>query len=226
MAFLDTWLASFLTSGSISYLYYANRIFQLPLAIFAISLTVAIFPTIAKLIKSGDEKRANFQLKRGFWILIFLLSLSATGGIIFAKEIIWLLFERGAFDRSDTLSTASVLQIYMVGLLPFGLSKLFSLWLYSQQRQLEVAKIATWSLVGYGTTAYFLFDTFGIVGLATATTVSGTVNLIFLIKSFGFQKFLELFDRKILLIYTITIFYATALFYWIDGLIANYLKLI
>jgi len=55
MAFLDTWLASFLVSGSISYLYYANRVFQLPLALFAIALSVAIFPSIAKSISAGDD---------------------------------------------------------------------------------------------------------------------------------------------------------------------------
>jgi len=51
-AFLDTWLASFLSAGSISYLYYANRVFQLPLALFAIALSVGVFPKITKEIKN------------------------------------------------------------------------------------------------------------------------------------------------------------------------------
>ncbi|DAB30665.1 MAG TPA: murein biosynthesis integral membrane protein MurJ, partial [Sulfurimonas sp. UBA12504] len=57
-AFLDTFLASFLVTGSISYLYYANRIFQLPLALFAIATSIALFPRIARFLKNKDEEKA------------------------------------------------------------------------------------------------------------------------------------------------------------------------
>ena len=225
MAFLDTWLASFLVSGSISYLYYANRIFQLPLALFAIALSVAIFPTIAKLIKQNELNRAKAELKKGFWILLFLLSLSALGGVVFSKEIIWLLFERGAFSRADTISTAGVLQIYLIGLIPFGLSKLFSLWLYSQHKQLEAAKIATWALVGYSISAFLLFKSFGVVGLATATTVSGFISFFFLIKSFGWRSFLGLLDKRWLGVYIFSLAGAWLLFFYLHTLIIDYFKI-
>jgi putative peptidoglycan lipid II flippase len=96
-AFLDTFLASFLVTGSISYLYYANRIFQLPLALFAIATSVALFPRVARYIKNKDEKKALEFLQKAFWFLAALLSASAIGGFILAKEITWLLFQRGAF---------------------------------------------------------------------------------------------------------------------------------
>ncbi|MBR0072186.1 MAG: murein biosynthesis integral membrane protein MurJ, partial [Campylobacter sp.] len=66
-SFVDTWFASFLAFGSISYLYYANRIFQLPFALFAIALSVAIFPKIAKQIKSGNDKEAQNLLEKSFY---------------------------------------------------------------------------------------------------------------------------------------------------------------
>jgi putative peptidoglycan lipid II flippase len=213
MAFLDTWLASFLVSGSISYLYYANRIFQLPLALFAIAVSVAIFPSISKLINQNQEQKAHEELKKGFWILIFLLGLSALGGIIFSKEIIWLLFERGAFSRADTISTANVLMAYLVGLLPFGLSKLFSLWLYAHHKQLEAAKIATWSLIGYGVSASVLFFTLGVVGLAISSTISGFISFIFLIKAFGWEDFRSLFDKKMIIIFVSTLALAGVIFF-------------
>lgn len=196
MAFLDTWLASFLVSGSISYLYYANRIFQLPLALFAIALSTALFPSVAKLIRHKDEAGALREMKRGFWILLFLLSVATVGGIVFSTEIIWLLFERGAFTRSDTLQTAQVLQMYMIGLLPFGLSKLFGLWLYSNHEQMKAAKIATWSLAGYAATAFALFQPLGAMGLALATTVSGCVNFILLLRAFGWERFASLLEAR------------------------------
>ena len=199
MAFLDTWLASFLVSGSISYLYYANRIFQLPLALFAIALSVALFPSVAKRIRHKDEAGALREMKRGFWILLALLSLATAGGIIFSTEIIWLLFERGAFSRADTLQTAAVLRMYMIGLLPFGLGKLFSLWLYSRHEQMQAARIATWSLAGYALLAFLLFRPLGATGLALASTFSGFVSFILLIRSFGTERFFGLFHLRWLL---------------------------
>ncbi|HGZ70157.1 MAG TPA: murein biosynthesis integral membrane protein MurJ [Nitratifractor sp.] len=74
MSFLDTWLASFLAAGSISSLYYANRIFQLPLAFFAIALSIAIFPTVSKKIKAKEIESAIVEFKKGFWILLYLLT--------------------------------------------------------------------------------------------------------------------------------------------------------
>ncbi len=201
MAFLDTWLASFLVSGSISYLYYANRIFQLPLALFAIALSVAIFPSISKMIKKGNESGAIKQMQKGFWILLFLLGTATIIGVIFAKEIIWLLFERGSFNRSDTIITANILAIYLIGLLPFGLSRLFSLWLYSKHQQLKAAKIATYSLASYSVVAVSLFSAMGVYGLAIANMVSGFTTLIFLIKAFGKDRFISMLRFKWIVIF-------------------------
>lgn len=73
-SFIDTLLASFLASGSISYLYYANRIFQLPLAIFAIATSTALFPLVAKYIKESKESLAFKELSRSFWLLLIYLA--------------------------------------------------------------------------------------------------------------------------------------------------------
>ncbi|WP_456433856.1 murein biosynthesis integral membrane protein MurJ [Nitratifractor sp.] len=201
MAFLDTWLASFLTAGSISFLYYANRIFQLPLALFAIALSVAIFPTIAKKLRHSQEAEALREMERGFWILLGLLGAATVVGLVFSTEIVWLLFERGAFGRHETLQTARVLQMYLVGLIPFGLGKLFSLWLYSDHRQLEAAKIATYSLLVYGVGALSLMHPMGAAGLALASSLAGIVALGFNIRAFGWERFLAivLSRRKLLL---------------------------
>jgi len=118
-AFLDTWLASFLVTGSISYLYYANRIFQLPLALFAIATSVALFPRISRYLRHNKHDEADAAFYKAFWFLAGLLSLSLIGGYMLSEEIVWLLFERGAFERADTQNTAFVLQMYMLGLLPY-----------------------------------------------------------------------------------------------------------
>ncbi len=200
-AFLDTWLASFLTTGSISYLYYANRVFQLPLALFAIATSIALFPKIARHLKHNDEEKASIILQKAFWFLAFSLSFSAIGGVVLSQEITWLLFERGAFTCKDTLDTSFVLQMYLIGLLPFGLQKLFSLWLYAQNRQGEAAKIATYSLVTNIMLSLALIAPLQAAGLALATSLSGFIGFIMTLKFFGFKKFLAIISHKFSLIW-------------------------
>lgn len=195
-AFLDTWLASLLASGAISYLYYSNRIFQLPLALFAIATSIALFPSIAKFLKKDDESGALRFMEKAFWFLAFLLTASTIGGYIMAHEITWLLFERGAFSQEDTLNTTAVLQMYMIGLLPFGLQKLFSLWLYAKEMQLRAAKIATFSLVTNIVLSLALISPLGAAGLALASTVSGFAGFIMTIQAFGAKKFFDILSSK------------------------------
>jgi len=195
-AFLDTFLASFLVTGSISYLYYANRIFQLPLALFAIATSIALFPRVARYIKNKDEEKALAFLEKAFWFLTFLLTASTIGGFILSQEITWLLFERGAFTVQDTANTTAVLQMYMIGLLPFGLQKLFLLWLYSKEMQMRAAKIATFSLAAYILFALSLIAPMGVSGLALASTVSGFVSFSLTIRAFGVKKFFDILLNK------------------------------
>lgn len=195
-AFLDTFLASFLIAGSISYLYYANRIFQLPLALFAIATSVAIFPKVARYLKNKDEEKARKYMKKAFWFLCAILTASAIGGFILAHEITWLLFERGAFSAEDTKSTTLVLQMYMIGLLPFGLQKLFLLWLYSKEMQMKAAKIATISLATYILFALSFISPFGVSGLALASTLSGFASFSLTIKAYGTKEFFDILRSK------------------------------
>ncbi len=195
-AFLDTFLASFLIAGSISYLYYANRIFQLPLALFAIATSIALFPKVARYIKNKDDEKALIYLSKAFWFLTFLLTASTIGGFILSSEITWLLFERGAFEAQDTLNTTVVLQMYMIGLLPLGLQKLLLLWLYSKEMQMKAAKIATFSLAAYILFALTLISPMGASGLALASTISGFVGFSLTVKAFGMKNFLSILLNK------------------------------
>lgn len=195
-AFIDTWFASFLAFGSISYLYYANRIFQLPLALFAIALSTALFPKIAKTISKNDDKTALILLSKAFHLLFALLLFSTIGGVILSKEIIWLLFERGAFTRSDTVNSMFVLSMFMIGLLPFGLAKIFSLWLYAKNKQNIAAKIAIKSLILNIISCFLLIKPLGAAGLALASSIGGFYLFIMNLKEFGFRNFLDIINPK------------------------------
>ena len=192
-AFIDTWLASFLISGSISYLYYANRVFQLPLAIFAIATSIALFPMVAKAIKNQNEDLALKLMKKSALILFIILSFSMVIGVVFNEFIIKLLFERGAFTSHDTKNTALILSMYLIGLLPFGLAKIFSLWLYAKEQQILTAKISAQALIANIIFSLILIQPLEAVGLALSGTLSGFILFFLTLKAFGFKKFIEMF---------------------------------
>ena len=223
-AFIDTILATFLMTGSVSYLFYANRIFQLPLAIIAIATATVLFPSVSKALKNGKEEAAYANLNKAFWLLAFLLGASMIGGILLAEPIVWLLFERGKFTQVQTLETVSVLQMYMVGLLPFGLAKLFSLFLYASHRHLKAAKIAIYSLVTSVTASLMLMHPMGASGLALAGSLGGWVLFVFTVKEVGTNRFLAIVKSKRLLYFVIILCVLSVVFYFVNSWLITYIR--
>ena len=195
-AFIDTWLATFLISGSISYLYYANRLFQLPFALFAIATSTVLFPKITKNLNEGKEKEAIESMKKTFWILFYLLILATIVAIIASREIVKLLFEHGAFTYKDTKFTSVVLIMYMIGLIPYGLNKLFSSYLYATHKHLKAAKISAVSLFVNIVFSIALIFPLKVYGLALASSIGGIVLFFLTVKEFGFNKFIKFFEKK------------------------------
>jgi len=205
-AFLDTWLATFLISGSISYLYYANRLFQLPFALFAIATSTVLFPKITKNLNEGNKKEAFESMKKVFWFLLYLLIFATVIGIADSREIIKLLFEHGAFTQKDTAFTSVVLIMYMIGLIPYGLNKLFSSYLYATHRHLKAAKISAISLFVNIVFSVALIFPMKVYGLALASSIGGMVLFVLTLKEFGFDEFLKFFEKKYVLLMFLAIF--------------------
>ena len=222
-AFLDTWLASFLAAGSISYLYYSNRVFQLPLALFAIATSIAIFPRVARFIKNNDHEKALAYMQKAFWFLATILMLSTLGGFILSDEIVKILFQRGAFSEVDAVNTSLVLKMYLIGLLPFGLNKLFSLWLYASQLQLKAAKIASYSLISNIVLSLALISPMGASGLALASTISGFLSFILTVKVFGTKQFLDIITSKKALYWLFAAVLFTFFLLWFKDFIDGYI---
>lgn len=221
-AFLDTLLASFLMTGSISYLFYANRIFQLPLALFAIATATALFPSISKAIKNGKNDEMERNLKKAFWLLLFLLGISTIGGIIFGELVIKIIFERGKFGAFETTQTTSVLFMYLAGLVPFGLAKLFSLVLYASHKQAKAAKIATYSLLINILASLALIKPMGASGLALAGSIGGWVLFAGTLKEVGSETIKNMFDTRYTLLFLLAVILLTPLFYFLNELILPY----
>ncbi len=217
-AFVDTWLATFLGSGAISYLYYANRIFQLPLAVFAIATSVALFPSIAKLVNSGQSSEAIAKLGKAFWFLAFALCAFTLGGIMLSHEVIWLIYQRGEFSASDTSATSAVLAMYMIGLIPFGLSRLFSLWLYAHHKQRVAAKNSIVSLSLNVVASLILMNIFGAAGIALSGSLTGFLLLYLTLKHFDKSELFKIVNKpKMILLLCALLISEAAILYFLQG---------
>jgi putative peptidoglycan lipid II flippase len=222
-AFLDTWLASFLVAGSISALTYANLVFTLPLALISIAASTALFPSITKDLNNNRTEQAYRNLAKAFWMMLFALGIAALGGAIFARPIIWLLFEHGRFTQHDTIITANVLTMYMIGLIPFGLSKLLSLYLYASHRQAKAAKIASLSLLANIIASLSLIKPLGVIGLALSGSIGGWVLFLLTLREIGWDRMKNILVNKKMILFVSSMLALGILFYfvniWITGLI-------
>jgi len=123
-------------------------------------------------------------------LLLCALLAATIIGVVLSEFIIWLLFERGNFVRANTIECAKVLSAYLVGLTPFGLAKIFSLWLYANM------KISIICLVINLILAVILMQKFGAAGLAFASSLGGFLQLILYIRAFGAKRFLAIIEPK------------------------------
>ncbi len=189
---IDTVLASFLISGAISYLYYANRFVQLPLGMFAIGLSQVLLP---KLSKHFEEREVYFEHLKSGIILCFLIIVPSTIGLIFfGKPIIDVIFHHGKFGSEDINNTYWVLVGYSVGLTFFSLEKILTNAFYALDNYKFPVKVAALMLV-FNLTADVIFCfvfRMGTPGLALGTSLTSFITvLIFLKELNGFVPILE-----------------------------------
>ena len=114
--FFGTLMASLLPTGSVSWLFYADRIAQFPMGIFSIALASVLLPTLSNAAASSDHENFNQNLTNSLRYTSFCIIPVATAIVYFAEPIITLLFERGEFSRYATLQTATALQALALGL--------------------------------------------------------------------------------------------------------------
>ncbi len=127
----------------------------------------------------------------------------------------WLLFERGEFTRVETLKTVKVLQMYMVGLMPYGFAKLFSMFLYASNRHLKAAKIATTALVVNMLFSLILMQYMGAMGLALAGSIGGITLFILTVREVGTDIFFNILRSKYTIYFSIFLVTFGYLLYYI-----------
>lgn len=179
---IDTVLASFLATGAITYLYYGNRIFQLPLGVFIIGLGNALLVSLSKHWADGNLRDFYSNIQTGIKFSIFI-SLPATAGMIFlGREVVDILLVRGNFSQHDAVLTYYALVGYSVGFLGYALTRPFKSG-YFAKGDTKTPLVSTAFGVG-GSVFFALLFVFGldlgVFGLAFASSVGGFLNVGYL----------------------------------------------
>ncbi|TNH05854.1 murein biosynthesis integral membrane protein MurJ [Testudinibacter sp. TR-2022] len=177
---LDTFIASFLMTGSISWLYYSDRLLEFPLGLFGIAISTVILPTLARhhVHKQGNEVVSQEFRNTMDWgvRMILLLGIPAAIGIaILAQPMLMALFMRGSFLLSDVIAASYSLWAFTSALLSYMLIKILANGYYARQNTKTPVRygiIAMVSNMGFN----LLAIPFGYVGLAIASAMSSTLN--------------------------------------------------
>ncbi len=176
--FLNTMLASLPLAGpgAVAALYFANRLVQLPLALFATASSQASLPALSERAAVKDLETFRTMLT-GVLRLVMCESLPAAVGLfILANPIIHVCFQRGAFDASSTLITTSALRWLAIGLLAYAATKILTSAFYALKDTRTPVRLATEALVVNGIVAVALLPVMQVAGLALATAFSSTLN--------------------------------------------------
>lgn len=173
---LDTFIASFLMSGSISWLYYSDRLLEFPLGLFGIAIATVILPALSSrhVDKSADEfsRTLDWGIRK-----VVLLGLPAMAGlIVLAEPMLMVLFMRGEFTPEDARFASYSLFAYGSGLLSFMLVKVLATGFYSRQDTKRPVKYGIIAMVSNMVFNVIFAIPFGYVGLAIATSLSAAVN--------------------------------------------------
>ena len=175
--FADTLIATFLPTGALSALYYADRINQLPIGVVGIAVGTVLLPEMSRRLAAGDVTGAASAQARGIQLALLLTIPCAAAAIAIPDLIMRALFARGAFTSADALAAGSTLAAYSVGLLPFVLLRSFTAPFYARRDTLTPVKAALLAATVNIALKVVLMGPLAQVGLALATSVGAWINL-------------------------------------------------
>ncbi len=165
-----------LQAGAVSWLYYADRVYQLPLGLIGIGIGVVLLPDLARKLRAGADAAAQHALNRALELGL-VLTLPATVALaVVPGPIVTVLFERGAFALADAQNTALALTAFAAGLPAFVLVKILQPAFYAREDTVTPLRFALVSVAVNIALSLALFFTLGFVGIALATSVAAWVN--------------------------------------------------
>jgi len=177
---IDVVIASLLPTGAVSYLYYADRVNQLPLGVVGIAIGTALLPLLSRQLREGAADDARYSMNRGIEVALLLTVPAAAALMVIAEPIIIVLFERGQFSASTAAATAQALMAYGIGLPAYVLVKVLGPGFFARQDTVTPVKIAVLCVAVNVILNLVLIQFIAHVGIALATAISAWLNAFLL----------------------------------------------
>ena len=188
-------IASFV-QGGISSLYYAERLYQLPLALFGISIGTVLLPTLSSLDLKDDILEINQVLRKSVKFALIMSIPAAAGLIMISVPIITLIYQHGLFNESNTILVSKTLIAFSLGLPAFILIKIYLPIFYSRGDTKNPLRYSLISAAINIFMALLLFSKYGIIGIALSTSFSSWVNF-FLLSNKSKSFMISIFSMKL-----------------------------
>jgi len=196
--FVDAICASMLREGSVTALYYANRIMQLPLALFGTAIATVALPMMSRSVAASNMQELKDTLSLAFRMILFTIVPASVGLIILGNPIISLLFERGRFTSQATQSTSWALLFYSTGIVAYAGVKLVASAFYSMQDTRTPVRVASIAMVANIVLNLILMRILDVGGLAFATAIAAFINLLILL-FYLWKRIGRLVSKKVVL---------------------------
>ena len=215
---IGTIIASF-QSGAVSYLYYADRVYQINLAIAGIAVGTVALPSLAKSIKSKDQRSID-TIQNKSVELSLLLSVPATFGLLISsKQIVNCLFGYGSFDSVDVIYTSLALTFFAIGVPAFALIKVLSNFYFARDNTKLPFYVSFITMIINIVISVSLFKKYGFIIIPIATSISTWVAVLIYFILLNKNKFIN-FGNKVLLnffkILVATLFMSLFLYFGLD----------
>lgn len=172
---IATMIATTIDRG-VSYLYYADRLYQLPLGVIGVAIGVVLLPDLSRKLRAGNDAGALNSQNRALELSLFLTIPSAVALMAIAAPILHTVFEHGEFSRQDTVNVAPAVLAFAIGLPAFSMTKVFQPGFYAREDTATPMRFAIFSVVVNIVLSFVLSRFMGHVGIALATSIAAWTN--------------------------------------------------
>ena len=194
---IGTIIASF-QAGAVSYLYYADRIYQINLAIAGIAIGTVILPKLSSYVAQKKLKNIDLIQNKSLELSLFL-SLPAMAGLLIAsEEIVSSLFGYGSFDQEGVSNSANALFYFALGLPAFSLIKILSNFVFARDNTKIPFYFSLISVIINASVSISFFSDFGFIVIPIATSISSWVNALLLYYYLNYKKYFKLSSKSML----------------------------
>ena len=175
---VNVYFASTIENGANSWIYYADRLLELPLSLIAVSFASALLPSLSEFWARNDHEKFSLEFQKQLQFTIFLALPAGVGLFFLGEDLVRLIFQRGEFSAYSAAQTASVVQIYAFSLLIFASVRIVNVCFYASQKVwMPIWGTLSSLLLHISIVSYFVTN-YGVKGLAISTAISGFFNLV------------------------------------------------